>query len=239
MIYIKSFTSKRFVRFYVFYVVFSFLAFSFVLSPAVASFAYSRSVRLSPTNEGFIPGEVYLPNGDLAIAESTPYVVLYSGEALRDFPSLDISVDTVRIGSPVPILNEPNTFAAFICLRLFNADGGEYAVQYFAFPSSAVSDSALVDELRNVQIAVSNIYSAGGSASIEFTSTSPETGIYYIEDVPLYQSAWDLFAYHIYGNSELTPDQHLVLTFLATFISLFVVTLPFLACLAVCKWCRL
>lgn len=47
-------------------------------------------------------------------------------------------------------------------------------------------------------------------------------------DVGIYYSAYDMFSRFIYGVTELTAEQHMVLTILSTCCVLFVVVVPFL-----------
>ena len=52
----------------------------------------------------------------------------------------------------------------------------------------------------------------------------------------MYQECFNLIVEHIYGNPEmLTTYQELVCTNLATYLSIFTVAMPFLACFASCR----
>lgn len=52
----------------------------------------------------------------------------------------------------------------------------------------------------------------------------------------MYQECFDLIVQYVYGNPEvLTTYQELVVTNLATYLSVFMVAVPFLACFASCR----
>lgn len=190
-------------------------AFSFPVGASAATSYWSDDIVEYPSP--------YYPSfdGDGQFTESYDGII-YAGAATG--PSAFLMGDSAETtlpsgnyifhGTPIPDNLTGNGPSVIRAISVLYADGSQ---EDFPYGSVTITDDVVV------------VYCASFNSVPTIEPDRPE---------PLYYSAFDMFANFIYGEgAELTAEQNMVLTILATACALFVIVVPFLIVLWIIRLC--